>query len=250
MNLNIENKLAIVTGAGQGIGKAIAISLADEGVKVILVGRTLEKLENVKKELKGESKHDCFAIDLMKENAISELVKYVTSKHGEPDILVHNLGGSFGVPAMGSVEDWQKVWYFNVGISHALNLAFMPGMAQRKWGRIVQLSTLSTQTYNGYAAYVSAKCALDGYVKAVNREVSKDNVIISAVAPGAIFSEGRHFAKLQRENPEAILEYFKNHLPINRLGTGEDIGPMVAFLCSDLASFFAGSIIGIDGGGM
>ncbi len=87
-------------------------------------------------------------------------------------------------------------------------------------------------------------------MKSVNREVSKDNVIISAVAPGAIYSEGRFFAKMQKENPAAIEDYYKNHLPIRRLGTAEDIGPVVAFLCSDFASFLAGSIVGIDGGGM
>jgi len=149
-----------------------------------------------------------------------------------------------------SSDDWQRVWKFNVGIGHELNRAFMPAMVDRRWGRIVHLSTLSTTTYNGYAAYVSAKCALDGYVKSVNREVSKHNVIVSAVAPGAIYSEGRHFAKLQKENPAALEEYFNQHLPIRRLGRAEDIGPVVAFLCSEQAAFMAGSIVGIDGGGM
>jgi 3-oxoacyl-[acyl-carrier protein] reductase len=123
-------------------------------------------------------------------------------------------------------------------------------MVERKWGRVVHLSTLSTYTYNGYAAYVSAKCALDGYVKTVSREVSKDNVIVSGVAPGAIYSEGRHFAKLQKENPAALEGYFKEHLSIKRLGRAEEIAPVAAFLCSDQASFMAGAIVGIDGGGM
>jgi len=248
MNLNIQNKLALVTGAGQSIGREIAISLAKEGVKVILVGRTLEKLESVNKELATPGY--VYAADLMKENAVTDMIKYIQSEYGQPDILVHNLGGSFGVPALASTAEWQKVWYFNVGIAHEINLAFIPLMIEKTWGRIVHLSTLSTKTYNGYAPYVSAKCAVDGYVKSVNREVSKHNVIISAVAPGAIFTEGRHFSKLQKENPEAIQNYYKEHLPINRLGQASDIGPAVAYLCSDHASFLAGSIIGIDGGGM
>lgn len=246
MNLNLKNKLALVTGAGQGIGRSIAISLAKEGVKVILVGRTTEKLEKVRNEL--ETPGYVYASDLMKENAIPELVKHIVSNYGEPDILVHNLGGSLATPTFASVEDWQKVWYLNVGISHGINLAFIPGMVKRKWGRIVHLSTLSTKTYNGYPAYVSAKCALDGYVKSVQREVSKDNVIISAVAPSVVYAEGRFFSKMLKENPAFMEDYFKNHLPINRLGTGEDIGPIVSFLCSDLASFFAGSIVPVDGG--
>ena len=87
-------------------------------------------------------------------------------------------------------------------------------------------------------------------MKSVNREVSKDNVIVSAVAPGAIYSEGRFFAGLQKENPAALEDYFKNHLPIRRLGRAEEIAPVVAFLCSEQASFMAGSVVGIDGGGM
>ena len=251
MDLRIEDRLALVTGASRGIGRAIAVALAREGARVILVARSQEQLEVVRKEIATtERKHYCYAIDLMAEDGVARLIKAITTDLGEPDIVVHNLGGSFGLPAFAPTEDWKKVWYFNVGIGHELNLAFIPGMVKRRWGRIVHLSTLSTVTYNGYAPYVSAKCALDGYVKSVNREVSKDNVIISAVAPGAIYSEGRYFAKLQKENPAAIEDYFKNHLPIRRLGTAEDIGPVVAFLCSDFASFMAGSIVGIDGGGM
>ena len=251
MDLHIQDRLALVTGASRGIGRAIAAALAREGTRVILVARSQEQLEAVRKEIATtERKHYCYAIDLMAEDGVARLIKAITTDLGEPDIVVHNLGGSFGFPAFAPSEDWKKVWQFNVGIGHELNCAFIPGMVKRRWGRIVHLSTLSTVTYNGYPPYVSAKCALDGYVKSVNREVSKDNVIISAVAPGAIYSEGRYFAKMQKENPKVIEDYFKNHLPIRRLGTAEDIGPVVAFLCSDFASFMAGSIVGIDGGGM
>lgn len=251
MDLNIKDRLALVTGASRGIGRGIAAVLAREGARVILVARSQEKLEAVRTEIATPSgSHYCYALDLMAEDGVARLVKAITTDLGEPDIMVHNLGGSFGIPAFAPAEDWKKVWHFNVGIGHELNRAFIPGMVKRRWGRIVHLSTLSTATYTGYPPYVSAKCAVDGYVKAVNREVSKDNVILSAVAPGAIYSEGRYFAKIQKENPAALESYFKEHLPIRRLGTPEDIGPVVAFLCSDFASFMAGSIVGIDGGGM
>jgi 3-oxoacyl-[acyl-carrier protein] reductase len=186
----------------------------------------------------------------MAEGGIQKAAKMIQPL-GDLDIMVHNLGGSNAVyQALAPSDDWDKVWRFNVGVAHELNRIFIPPMVKRGWGRIVHLSTLSTVTYNGYAPYVAAKCALDGYVKSVNREFSKDNVIISAVAPGAIYSEGRQFAKLQKENPAALEDYFKNHLPIKRLGRAEEIAPVVAFLCSEKASFMAGSIVGIDGGGM
>lgn len=251
MDLRIKNRLALVTGASKGIGRAIALQLAKEEARVIIVARTGEQLEAVQREMPGSiERHYCVAVDLMAENGIQALAKAL-EKIGKPEIMVHNLGGSNMVfQAMAPSEDWKRVWQFNVGIAHELNRLYIPSMVEKRWGRIVHLSTMSTVTYNGYAPYVSAKCALDGYVKSVNREVSKDNVIISAVAPGAIYSEGRHFAKLEKENPAALQDYFKNHLPIQRLGRAEEIAPVVAFLSSDYASFMAGSIVGIDGGGM
>jgi 3-oxoacyl-[acyl-carrier protein] reductase len=247
----MENRLALVTGASRGIGRAIALELAKEGARVVIVARSAEPLEAVKRELAGPAgKHHAFAIDLMADGGTAKLADEI-GRLGPLDIMVHNLGGSHGVfTTFASSDDWKKVWQFNVGVSHELNRIFVPRMVERRWGRIVHLSTLSTTTYNGYAAYVSAKCALDGYVKSVNREVSKDNVIVSAVAPGAIYSEGRHFAKLQKENPAALQDYFKNHLPIMRLGRADEIAPVAVFMCSEQASFMAGSILGIDGGGM
>ena len=251
MDLKIQDRLALVTGASRGIGRAIATALAREGARVILVARSQEQLDAVRKEIAtAERQHHCYAIDLMAEDGVVRLIKAIAADLGGPDIIVHNLGGSFGFPAFAPTEDWKKVWYFNVGIGHELNRAFIPGMIKARWGRIVHLSTLSTVTFLGYPPYSSAKCALNGYVKSVNREVSKDNVIISAVAPGTIYSEGRFFAKMQKENPAALEDYFNNHLPTRRLGTAEDVAQVVAFLCSDLASFMAGSIVGVDGGGM
>jgi 3-oxoacyl-[acyl-carrier protein] reductase len=216
------------------------------------VARSAEPLKAVQRELGGSAgRHHAFALDLMAEGGIAKLSAEI-EELGALDVMVHNLGGSAMVfPGLAApADDWKKVWQFNVGVGHELNRIFIPKMVQRKWGRVVHLSTLSTYTYNGYAAYVSAKCALDGYVKTISREVSKDNVIVSGVAPGAIYSEGRHFAKLQKENPAALEGYFKEHLSIKRLGRAEEIAPVAAFLCSDQASFMAGAIVGIDGGGM
>jgi NAD(P)-dependent dehydrogenase (short-subunit alcohol dehydrogenase family) len=252
MDLGIRGMTALVTGASKGIGRAIAHELAGEGARLAIVARTKDTLDAVRLSLPGESDaHRVFAFDLMAADGVRTLVSTLRAEMGEPQIIVHNLGGSLGVTqALAPLDEWQKVWRYNLGVAHELNCAFLPAMAARRWGRVVHLSTLSTTTFNGAPAYVSAKCAVDGYVKAINREYSKDNVIISAVAPGAIYSEGRHFARLQKEDPGALKDYFKQHLPIQRLGTAEEIAPLVAFLCSNYASFMAGSIVGIDGGGM
>lgn len=246
MNLQIEGRLALVTGASRGIGRAIAVELAREGARVALVARSADQLEALRNSLPRPEDHHCIALDLSSTEGIPRLSERLGAL-GDLDIMVHNLGGSAGAfPALAPSNEWRDVWQFNVGIGHELNRIFMPPMVQRRWGRIVHVSTLSTKTYKGNAPYLAAKCALVGYVKAMSRDVSKDNVIITAVSPGAIYSEGRYFSKL---SPEALEDYFQNHLPSRRLGRAQDVAPAVAFLCSEQASFMAGAIVDVDGGG-
>lgn len=248
MDLGIIDRLALVTGASRGIGRTIAAELAREGARVVLVARSKEDLESVRRDLASPTKHHTLAVDLMAEGGTHELFERLT-KIGGPDIIIHNLGGGAGVKeTFAPVEDWKRVWDYNVGVGHALNCLMIPGMIQRGWGRIVHLSTLSTTTYQGSPAYVSAKCALDGYVKSVSREISKHGVILSAVAPGAISLEGRYFAKIEQTDPAAVSDYFDKHLPIRRFGTAQDVANAVAFLCSEQASYMAGAIVAVDGG--
>jgi 3-oxoacyl-[acyl-carrier protein] reductase len=250
MDLGIKHRLALVTGCSRGIGRAIAAALASEGAKVILVARSADALEALRRELPSPESHVVVAVDLMADSGIAALAEKIGGL-GDLDIMVHNLGGSAGVTqTLASNDDWRKVWQFNVGIGHELNRLFVPKMAKRRWGRVVHLSTLSTVTFKGYSAYVSAKCALDGYVKCLGREMAKDNVIVSSVAPGAIRVEGRYLAKLADENPSAIEDYFKNNLPTFRLGTTREIADMVAYLCSEKAGFMAGARVALDGGGI
>lgn len=248
MDLGIKDRLALVTGCSRGIGRAIAEKLACEGAQVVLVARSADALEAVRSQMTNPDKHHVVALDLMADGNIQKLADSV-NKLGNLDIMVHNLGGSAGVfQTFASAEDWKKVWQFNVGVGHELNRLLIPPMVERRWGRIVHLSTFSATGYHGYAPYVSAKCALTGYIKSVSREFSKHNVILSAVAPGGIYIEGRHLAKLQRENPAALEDYFDKHVPSRRLGTTEEVAAVVAFLCSERATFMPGAIVAVDGG--
>lgn len=250
MDLEIEGRLALVTGCSKGIGRSIAISLAQEGARVILVARSGDVLEELRSQMKNQEKHHVIPIDLMDDSGVINLANAI-HKIGDLDIAVHNLGGSAGVyDPFAPAKEWAKVWQFNLGIPIDLNRIFIPQMVKKRWGRIVHLSTLATYNFKGNAAYASAKCALNAYVKSVSRQVAKENVILSAAAPGAVFIDGRPLAKLQTENPAALEDYFKNNQTIHRLAKVEEIASLVSFLCSDKASFMAGSIVGIDGGGM
>jgi 3-oxoacyl-[acyl-carrier protein] reductase len=251
VNLGIEGRIALVTGSSKNIGLAIAQELANQGVRVILTGRNMPELRLALETLSGEKeRHLCVEIDFRLPGALEHLKNKIVGTFSEPEIIVHNLGGSLGVKDLfAPSEDWLKVWQFNLGIAHDINRNFVPIMQSKKWGRVLHLSTLSTETYAGNPAYVSAKCALDGYVKTFSRAVAKDNVLVNALAPGLIDIEGRYFSNLQKTDPDSIKSYYADHLPIARMGTCGEIGKMAAILCSDIVGYVSGSVIRVDGGG-
>lgn len=252
MELGIKNRFALVTGASRSIGKAIAKNLAEERVKLILVARSETGLKSVIEEIRKDSPADhCYvAADLQTPEGMQSLFSFFKEKSIMPEIIVHNLGGSLGVTQpFCSSDEWKKVWHFNVGIGHDINSFCIPTMLEKKWGRIVHISTLATSTYNAYPAYTAAKCALDGYVKCISRQLSKDNVIMNALAPGLVYLEGRYFSNLLKENPEAVEKYYDEHLPIRRMAQADEIGKAVAFLCSEHAAYMPGAIVRVDGGG-
>jgi 3-oxoacyl-[acyl-carrier protein] reductase len=229
MNLGIEGRVALVVGASKGLGLEIARELKAEGCRVYTVSRT------------GQTD---FNMDLMAQGATDLLITGLTLT--PPDIIVHVLGGSQGLSGtLLPSTDWARVWRLNLGIAHDLNAAFIPLMQRNKWGRIIHISSNATRIGSGYCPYTSAKAALEGYVKSVSREFSKDGVIITAVSPGIVYTPGRYFASLDQKEQEA---YFNSYIPTHRFGRAEEVAKAVAFLASEHSAYMAGSIVQIDGG--
>lgn len=225
MRLGIEGRTALVVGSSRGIGLEILRELRAEGCKVIGVSRT-------------------DGVDLMPTGAPERFCDSI--KATPPDIIVHVLGGSQGVTqTLLPSSDWARVWRLNLGIAHDINRAFIPRMQLNKWGRIVHISSNAPRIGIGYCPYTSAKAALDGYVKTVSREYSKDGVILTAVAPGIVHTEGRYYASLDSKQQE---EYFNKYIPAHRFGRAEEVAKVVAFLASEHSAYMAGSIVTIDGG--
>jgi 3-oxoacyl-[acyl-carrier protein] reductase len=183
-------------------------------------------------------------MDLMAQGATDLLITGLTLT--PPDIIVHVLGGSQGLTGtLLPSTDWARVWRLNLGIAHDLNAAFIPLMQRNKWGRIIHISSNATRIGSGYCPYTSAKAALEGYVKSVSREFSKDGVIITAVSPGIVYTPGRYFASLDEREQE---EYFNKYIPTHRFGRAEEVAKTVAFLASEHSAYMAGSVVSIDGG--
>lgn len=251
MDLGIAGKRALVTGAGRGLGRSIVECLAREGVKVAVVSRTLSDIEALLNGIGGpQAGHSGKALDLLPSEAPGKLVSELQKDAFWPiDIVVHNLGGTQDVTdPFCSLADWRMLWRFNMEIALELNLLLLPEMKRRRWGRIVHITSIAATENQGPVPYCSIKAALTSYARSMGRVLAPEGIIMTAVLPGAVFTEGGYWDKTSRERPEHVRKYLSERMAIHRFGAPDEIGNAVAFLCSEHASFFVGSVVPIDGG--
>lgn len=250
MELGLSNKLALVTGSSRGLGASIAKCLAREGARLILNSRNREDLDTTLSELHGQSlNHIALAVDLEKAEGPSQLVQTLVEKEIVPDIIVHNVGGNLFISdPLCSIEDWRKVQRVNLEIPIEINRELIPYLKKRGWGRICHVSSISALENQGPPSYCAAKAGLTAYSRSVGRLLAKDGIIINTILPGAVFTEGGYWDTTLKQNPEKVKKYLSDRMAIQRFGRPEEIGEVVAFLCSDLASFCVGSSFLVDGG--
>ena len=251
MDLMIAGRYALVTGAGRGLGRAIAECLAREGAKVAAVSRTPADVNTLIKNIGGaRAGHVGIAMDLTPDGAPHELVAQLKkAKFGPLDIVVHNLGGTLDVTdPFCSIEDWRRVYRFNFEVAVELNGLIVPGMQKRRWGRVVHVSSISAMENHGPVTYCAIKAALTAYTRSFGGVVAPDDVVISAILPGAVFTEKGYWDVASKERPDHVKKFLTERQRIGRFGRPEEIGNQVAYLCSELASFSIGSIVPIDGG--
>ena len=257
MNLGIKNKRILITGASRGIGAEIARQFSNEGSQISLIARNEGNLKSILKKIGGtKAGHDYLSLDLREKGAPSQAVKELFDRHVDIDIVIHNVGGGLGIKdPMAKIDDWLNVLQFNVGIAIEMNNLILPHMIEKQWGRIIHISSINAVTggtmvepYGGAPAYSCAKAYLNMYIKVVGRELAKNNVIISGVMPGTTISDGKHWDKLQKTNPELVKDYLERYQAIGRFGRAEEIAPFVLLLSSEQASFASGSVLPVDGG--
>jgi 3-oxoacyl-[acyl-carrier protein] reductase len=251
VKLFVNDHRALVTGAGRGLGRAIAESLANEGVKVAIVSRSADELAELLHHIGGErAGHVAVAMDLTADGSPKTLVSQLREKGFAPvDIAVHNMGGTLGIAdPFCSIEDWRKVYRFNFEVAVELNTLLVREMQKLGWGRIVHVSSISAMENHGPVTYCAIKAALTAYTRSFGGVVAPDGVVVSAVLPGAVFTEKGYWDQASVERPQHVQKFLSERQRIGRFGRPEEIGNYVTFLCSELASFNTGSIVPIDGG--
>jgi len=248
--MNLTGRVALITGASQGIGRACALKLAQCGASVALVARNQQKLEEVGAEMRKLANGNAgvlariYPTDIGNEDQIKATFKSAISDLGKVDILVNNAGITRDQLVMRMKRpDWDAVLNTNLTSAYLCTQAAISSMLKQRWGRIINITSIFGQMGQaGQANYAASKAGLIGLTMAIAREVGSRNITCNAVAPG--FIETAMTAVLSDELKQSAIKA----IPLGRVGTPEEVANCVAFLASDEAAYITGHVLNVNGG--
>jgi 3-oxoacyl-[acyl-carrier protein] reductase len=245
VDLSLTNKAAIVTGGSRGIGRAIALTLADEGCRVAICARGEDALRAVEEELRRRGV-DAIGIvaDVTRADDIERVVAETVARFGRLDILVNNAGGR---AREDTDEVWELVYQSNLLAAVRATRAAVPHMRSSGGGSIVHIASIYGRESGGPVAYNAMKSAMIAHAKAMALELAPD-IRVNSVAPGSVAFPGGSWGRRLEEDPEGMRAFVEQNIPMGRFGTPEEIANVVAFLCSDKASWVTGACVNVDGG--
>lgn len=251
MDLGIKGRVALVTGASQGIGRGIALAFAREGANVAVCARREEVLRGVADEIRKHSVSAfAKAVDVRRVSEVEAMVKDTQDRLGKIDILVNNAGAATKTAPFLELEegDWANSLDLNLLSCIRFSRAAMPGMRSRKWGRVVNLSSVAglqvgAPPVNTLVEYGTNKAAIIALTKYASEHVAADNVLVNCICPGPIRTPGAWGGM-----PDEVVKQRLESVPMRRLGTVEEIADLVLFLSSERCTYITGAAIPIDGG--
>ena len=244
--MRFENQAAIVTGAGRGIGHAIAVRLASEGARIACVSRSKENAKRTADELNilGADSAKHYAVDVADHAAVQKIGAQILEDFTKIDILVNNAGVTRdGLAMRMSVEDWDTVINTNLRGAFNFTQAIIRAMIKQRSGRIINITSVIGLIGNaGQTNYAASKAGLIGFTKSLARELASRNITVNAVAPGFITTD------MTAGLSDEIKKTIQSQIPLGKTGAPEDVASAVAFLASAEASYITGQILCVDGG--
>jgi 3-oxoacyl-[acyl-carrier protein] reductase len=242
---SLKDKVALITGASQGIGRDTALALSEAGAKVALAARNEEKLTALAQEINAKGGEALVVkMDVADGEQIKAGFKVVLEKFGKLDILVNNAAITRdGLAVRMKPEDWDAVLRTNLTGAHLCIQQALSTMMKARTGRIINISSVVAHTGNpGQANYVAAKAGLIGLTKSIAMEIASRNITVNAVAPGFVESP------MTDVLPDKVKEEVRARIPLGRMGSGRDIAAAIVFLASDEAAYITGHVLDVNGG--
>ena len=251
MNLNLDNKHCLITGASQGIGAAIAERFLDENANIMIVSRGSEKLFETKGLLQsqyGENRVESAICDCTNKASLESLKETILQRWGGVDIVIANVGDGRSVPdALPDEQQWERTWNNNFQSALLTARTFLP-MLQKSSGCLLFISSITAlEAFGAPVDYSTAKTAVTALAKNMARKLGGE-VRVNVLAPGNVCFSGGVWDEKIKQNPERVNKMIESAVPMNRFGTTDEMADAAVFLCSERASFITGSILVVDGG--
>jgi len=243
--MRIDGRTALVTGASQGIGEAVARRLAAQGARVVLAARSEGRLEVLARELQGGGTDALvFPLDVSKPEEVGERLARLPEGWEAIDIVVNNAGiTADNLLARMGLDEWQRVLQTNLTGAYAVTRAVVRGMMKRRWGRIISVSSVVGLMGNaGQANYAAAKAGLIGFSKSLARELASRGITVNVIAPGFVETE------MTAALPEATRKDLESSIPLRRIGSVQEIAAACAYLASEEAGYVTGHTLNVSGG--